>query len=377
MKKALAILSTIWVGLFLANPALALTAISLENDNLTKWESFADNKSDKKTQISHEKIANEKGKDVLKVKYFLDKESWCGILHHSMNQKWTAAKSISVLIRGTQDSMVRISFLDLNHVSYISEVQISAEWKTLTIPIEKFKQNPFFQPENAKKEKPLNLNMVYQMQFEPLTTGNGIFYLSKVEVNGILLTSEKVDNGVGAKSTVSEEVFETFERNQLINKYVFEDKQNDASINVVVKTRKNAKNKKNEKYLDIVYNSGKGEYGCGVGFGSSLGDTSTAFNAKGTTLLQVVANAPIGMKFQVSVNEAESHDGEKWTSVWQSGAGAWKRYVLPMNTFERNQYAGNQTGNNKFDLENVQTVEIEIAQKQGSGTIMVDDIVFQ
>lgn len=376
MKKVLCFLALVITGIWIHPPAWGLTAISLENDDMSKWESFADNKGDKKTQIAFEKASDEKGNSVLKVKYFLDKDSWCGTLRHSMVQRWIGGKSVLVNIRGTQDSMVRISFFDANHVSYVNEIQISNEWKTFSIPFEKFKQNPYFQPAEAKKEKPLSLATVFQMQFEPLTPGNGIFYIERVEINGVSVT--KNDNGVGSKSTEGMKLFENFETNKLNNLYIYGDKQNGAVINASIKTRKGVlKNRKNEKYLDVVYISGNGDYGCGLGFGSSLIESATALNVKGTTVLQVVAKVPMGIKFRISVNEQESGDGEKWTSAWQYGTGNWKKYLLPLNAFTKNIYAGNQEGDEKLNLENIITVEMEIGAKQGNGEIMVDDIEFQ
>jgi hypothetical protein len=376
MKKATTILGTCILALTLAwARAGALTVLSFSGE-LAQWGTFSDDRAGKKTQITYEKSTDEKLGDVLKVKYFLDKESWCGIYHHSLNQKWLGIRTLNIQARGTQDSMIRVSFLDINKVSWVYDLKLTSEWNKYEVPIGEFKKNPYYQPPEAKTDKPMNVSLITQVQFEPQTAGNGILYVAQVDAAGVV---EKLneENGIGPRSTAGQIVFDNLESKKQVGAYKYADEKAGASIATLLKKRA-----ANKYMLQGVYNSGTGDYGCGFGFASSpaaaaAGNTSAAFNAKGRTQLLVQAKFPRGAKFRVSVNEADESDGEKWTSPWQTGTGQWGKYLLPLRAFEKNIYVGNQDGNNQLDIATLKTVEFEIGPSQGTGEFLLDSVVFK
>lgn len=381
MRKTAVTFGTCLVaGLMVCRWAFALNVLPTFSDS-SFWGSFADNRAGKKTQISYEKTVDEKQGEVLKIKYILDSDSWCGVYRHSVNQNWFGIKTLDITIRGTEDAVVRVSFLDANKVSYVNDVTITSDWNKYSLPIDDFKKNPYYQPPDAKVDKPMNIKTVRQIQFEPQTSGNGIIYLAKLEAAGV---PDVFDNGAGEKSTAPPTVFETFENKKLAGNFKYANDKGGAAIVTSVKRRESPKNPKNKYFFQATYSPGKGDYGCGFGFGSNYAaasETASAsgapFNAKGRSTIQFMAKVPSNAKFRVSLSETDKNDGEKWTSPWQTGNGPWAKYTIALRSFEKNPYVGNQEGNDIFNLESIKAFEIEIGPNQAGGVIEVDDVIFK
>jgi hypothetical protein len=126
------------------------------------------------------------------------------------------------------------------------------------------------------------------------------------------------------------------------------------------------------------FNAGtSGDWGCGFGFQSVYGGGYV--DAKDREYLDLWIKAPRGLKFYIFVNEAMANgaDGEYWNSNGITGAGDWKEYIIPMDTFFKNIYSGNQFGNNTIDMSGIGTVGAQIDAGQGAGTILIDDVYFK
>lgn len=118
-------------------------------------------------------------------------------------------------------------------------------------------------------------------------------------------------------------------------------------------------------------------WGCGFGSQSVYGGGFV--DAKDREYINVWIKAPKGMKFYLFVNEARANgaDGEYWNSMDLTGTGDWKEYDTAMDTFFKNIYSGNQTGNNMVDMGGIGTVGIQVGGAQGEGVIYIDDIKFR
>lgn len=368
------------LGSGLISRAYALDVISFETEDLSKWGSYTEEKNIK-TRINYIKDKDEKYGDILKINYLMDSGSWCGVYRHSLDQNWSGAQSVKLVIRGTEGAKARFSFQDKHHVSYVQDLAMTTGWKELLLPIGRFKKNPYYQPPEAEKGQDLNLAKVYQIQIEPQTAGNGVIYWAKVEAVGATAILNSGPVGINKISTASPIMFENFESGKIVSDFQYANEQGGASITLTVKKRDKTSNNKNQYYLRTLFNSGNGVYGCGFGFGSSSSfkegdEAGSLFNAKGRTVLKFFGRSGVNIKFAVSINESKETDGEKWTSPVQVGSGNWMPYEIPLKNFRKNQNSGNQTGNGVFEIEAIKNLEFEILPNQGINSLFLDDISF-
>ncbi len=133
------------------------------------------------------------------------------------------------------------------------------------------------------------------------------------------------------------------------------------------------------KALRCDYKSGSGSWGCGFGWTSAYTPKEGYFNAKGTVSVELWAKAPRGATFQISIKEAKANGGddEVYLAPQGTGTGAWKRYAFRFENFTRGIYSGNQAGDDQLERGALGSIDIQLSEKQGDGTLYVDDIYFK
>jgi len=192
---------------------------------------------------------------------------------------------------------------------------------------------------------------------------------------GIIEIKSKQAASGPAKSTVPPILYEDFEKGyQQVSAYSNAD--GGASVNTgeedtVVHSGKKA--------MHANYKSGTGSWGCGWGIGTNYMPKSGYFNARGTLGVELWAKAARGATFQISVTEGKQNggDGEVYLAAQGTGSGAWKRYFFPWDGFTRSIYSGNQAGDDHLEIGSIGGIDVQIAEKQGDGTIYIDDIYFK
>ncbi|MCE5299396.1 MAG: hypothetical protein LLG37_00780 [Spirochaetia bacterium] len=118
-------------------------------------------------------------------------------------------------------------------------------------------------------------------------------------------------------------------------------------------------------------------WGCGFGAQSTYGGGFIDANEREYVTLWI--NCPEGMEFYIFVNEAAANgaDGEYWGGTPVKGTGKWTYFEFALDTFYKNIYSGNQSGNNVLDTAGIGTVGAQLAGAQGKGVFMFDDIWFK
>jgi endo-1,4-beta-D-glucanase Y len=128
------------------------------------------------------------------------------------------------------------------------------------------------------------------------------------------------------------------------------------------------------------------------------------FDATGAVQLQFWMNAPAGLKYQITLQEAgntttpvNGADGESWYSALLTGSGTWQRVTVDIGDFVEDPYnptcnpagtaspgpclTGAQSGNNTINLNAIWMVGLKLPGAQvgvasRSGSLYLDDITF-
>jgi hypothetical protein len=133
------------------------------------------------------------------------------------------------------------------------------------------------------------------------------------------------------------------------------------------------------KALRVEYTTGNGNWGCGYGFGSNYQPADGFFNAKGTRGIELWAKAPVGLNFNFMVKEGKKGGGddEVYLSSDITGTGRWKKYFIGWDQFTRSIYSGNQSGDDTLETGSIASMEGQLREKQGDGSLYLDDIYFK
>ena len=192
---------------------------------------------------------------------------------------------------------------------------------------------------------------------------------------GVIELRAKVATGGAEKSTVAPILFDDFEKG-LGGTWNYANTDGGANC-AVSEESQNVHG--GGKALRCEFKSGGGSWGCGFGWTTPYTPTSGYFNAKGTVAVEFWGKAPRGATFQVSLKEAQTNggDGEVYLAPQGTGTGAWKRYNFPYSSFTRGIYSGNQAGDDQLERGALSSMDIQLSEKQGDGTLYVDDIYFK
>ena len=172
--------------------------------------------------------------------------------------------------------------------------------------------------------------------------------------------------------------FEDFEAGTIVGGYAYANGAGGASAKIAISVPGTDAAHTGNYAAKADFNTGtNGDWGCGFGFQSVYG--GGYIDAKDREYIDLWIKAGKGMKFYIFVNEAMANgaDGEYWNSTGLTGAGDWTEYVIPMDTFFKNIYSGNQFGNNSIDMSGIGTVGAQVDGLQGPGSILMDDIYFK
>ncbi len=140
-------------------------------------------------------------------------------------------------------------------------------------------------------------------------------------------------------------------------------------------------------YLTVDFNSGTG-WGCGLSCHSNIPPYAgkDAVDLTGYNLIQFEAFAPLGLNFEVFLNESgaadltqavNGADGESYAFPSMTGTGHWQTYQINLGDLELRQVFGNQKGNHILDLQGLSTVDFFIPGNQGTGRIIFKNIQFK
>jgi len=192
---------------------------------------------------------------------------------------------------------------------------------------------------------------------------------------GVLELKSRQAKGGPARSTVAPIVFDDFEKGMggAWNYGNAEGGGSCAASEESTVVHAGSKAQKNE------FKSGSGSWGCGYGWTSAYMPKDGYFNAKGTMGIEFWAKAARGASFQFSVKEAKANGGddEVWLAPASTGAGSWKKYFIPFESFTRGIYSGNQAGDDTLERGAMASMDIQIDAKQGDGVLYIDDIYFK
>jgi hypothetical protein len=174
-------------------------------------------------------------------------------------------------------------------------------------------------------------------------------------------------------------LFEDFEAGTVIGGYSYANTAGGASAKYMISNPDNPEEKAHSGRFcsKAIFNTGtNADWGCGFGSQSVYG---SFIDAKDREYISIWVKAPKGIKFYIFCNEAFANgaDGEYWNSPDITGTGDWKLYEIPMETFYKNIYSGNQSGNNMVDMTGIGTVGAQIGGAQGEGLLFIDDIYFK
>ena len=172
-------------------------------------------------------------------------------------------------------------------------------------------------------------------------------------------------------------VFDDFETGALKDPYTWADTAQGASVATWDVTSTQPASGALAGYF--TYDSGSGP-SFGAGAGESSPYTSGApFDTVNPTSITIWLKGTDTLPLQVGVMEGNDNgaDGELWTyNLTLPDANNWHSYTLPIALFTRSAFVGNQGGNNSFDLQSIQGVQVQVVGAQGirSGVVWVDDI---
>ncbi len=191
---------------------------------------------------------------------------------------------------------------------------------------------------------------------------------------GIIEIKSAVASGP-TKSTVPPILYEDFEQG-VTGSYTYGPQNAGASI--AIKTSDTVFHS-GHKSMECDYQTGTGTYGPGFGFGSNYLPKVGYFDARGTLGLLMWVKAPRGLVFQVCLKEGSANgaDGEFYLAPQGTGTGEWARYIFPYSEFTRNIYAGNQAGDDIFEVSALTGIQIQLNQNQGNGKMYIDDVYFR
>lgn len=192
---------------------------------------------------------------------------------------------------------------------------------------------------------------------------------------GVIELKSKQAKGGPAKSTVAPIVFDDFEKG-MGGAWTYANTEGGGNCNAGEETQNVHSG---TKALHNIYKSGGGSWGCGFGWTTAYMPKEGYFNAKGTMGLEFWAKAARGASFQFSVKEAKANGGDEevWLAPASTGAGSWKKYFIPFESFTRGIYSGNQAGDDTLERGSLASIDIQIDAKQGDGVVYVDDIYFK
>jgi hypothetical protein len=92
------------------------------------------------------------------------RDVWCA----AESTNWSAAYAIAFQVKPDHAVRLSVSFLDRNHVVYTTWIDLKAGlWQPVTIPIDRLRPNPYFQPPDARVGAPLDLKEVKGLAFAP------------------------------------------------------------------------------------------------------------------------------------------------------------------------------------------------------------------
>jgi hypothetical protein len=198
----------------------------------------------------------------------------------------------------------------------------------------------------------------------PLAIGCGSF---------VQLKSKTAANGP-AKSTVAPIVYDDFEKG-MGGSYAYAAPEG-ASCSATEETTVVHSGTKAQKNT---FKTGTGSWGCGYGWTTAYMPKEGYFNAKGTIGIEFWAKAARGIAFQISFKESKGNGGDEevWQAPFSTGAGTWKKYFIPYDSFTRGIYSGNQAGDDTLERGSIASMDVQLDTKQGDGEMYIDDIYFK
>jgi hypothetical protein len=190
-----------------------------------------------------------------------------------------------------------------------------------------------------------------------------------------VLVFKNASGGTQVAGNVAPVLFEDFEKG-LKATYGF---GNQASGGEARVSEENKEVHSGTKALRVDYKTGTGNWGCGWGFGTNYLPDSGCLDGKGTKGIEFWAKANVGVNFNVMMKEGKKNgaDDETWLSSDVTGTGRWKKYFIGWDQFSRSIYAGNQAGDDTLDVQCIGSMEGQLREKQGDGSLYLDDVYFK
>lgn len=194
---------------------------------------------------------------------------------------------------------------------------------------------------------------------------------------GVIELKSKLAKGGPTKSTVAPILFDDLEKG-LSGSYAYANTDSAAGAKSAIAEETQVVHG-GKKSVRVDYKSGSGTWGGGVGWGPPTLPAQGYFNAKGTMGIEFWAKAARGFTFQASIKEGKQNGGDEevYLGPQVTGAGAWKKYFVPWESFTRGIYSGNQGGDDHLEIGSIGSVEFLFDAKQGDGSFYLDDIYFK
>jgi hypothetical protein len=102
----------------------------------------------------------------------------------AINRDWSAGRAIAFQIKPGHAMRLSLSFMDRNRVAYTSWVDLNAGvWQSILIPFDTMRPNPFFQPPDAKRGAPIDVNDVEWIAFAPQDNAPGRLEIGRFVVS--------------------------------------------------------------------------------------------------------------------------------------------------------------------------------------------------
>ncbi|HJT24305.1 MAG TPA: hypothetical protein VJ873_06990, partial [bacterium] len=139
------------------------------------------------------------------------------------------------------------------------------------------------------------------------------------------------------------------------------------------------------------YDTGTG-WGCGASISPNIQPLVAwgTVDLRGYNFFDFKAFVPKGVNFSVFMSESgaaapgmaqydgkDGADGESYSFPPFTGTGKWEDYRVDLSELERRTSWGNQKGNNILDLQALSDVQFSLPGNQGTGRMLVKDLVFR
>jgi hypothetical protein len=96
---------------------------------------------------------------------------------------WSGGRAIAFQIKPSQALRLSGFFLDRNNVAYTTWVELKGDvWQPVRITFDDVRPNPYFQPPDAKRGRPLDVSDVKFIAFAPQDRMSGRLAISKFVV---------------------------------------------------------------------------------------------------------------------------------------------------------------------------------------------------